>query len=401
MTYIPQEHTDAFVAFMNNAGQALPENIMDVSDDDWVDYLVSTVTEPGSPITINPTSRDLNRLGAGAVVMIRFSHMADDPRHIFSVKLAKVQRSGYTYRCSDGAGRGEMVEEAPMVFWDWTQLPESQHPHESVRDNLTTLDVCNGSHIVRIYDYGTPQVFHRNALYERAQELIQQYRDTNARYDIAGLQKPRSMGPPHEGHAAWNRSWNDHGNFRRTAKGQYNGNIFELAKAILSRRPMLNVPYEPDLGLFLEAFYDAGCPGRVGAMRHYRWSHILELIDKKTARHHINVKAFQKWVLRNYRRFFLSRKDYIAMQMEICRQADLDEYNDYVRDMDREHGDEDVPEYDDDMGVLDYEHVYPLDDGEGCGHIKDPYEVRIPTMMSPPYDDSSIDDDPDDRHFDD
>ena len=272
-----------------------------------------------TPIVKSPTSAHTRRLGYNAVVGICIPQGSPRFKEELICTLSDVVVADYVYERGDGDN--EMVLTHPMIRWDYHQHPEHLWPEEDYRED--GKDHCNAGHIVAIYDYGTPLYKYRNYYAKLADQGI-----------VFEKHKQRIYGKtyryrPYLGHSAYNHPdvhWSVN---RSTTKGVYNGHIFQLAKAIVSRRPMLNIPYEMDFDIFHRSFIESNRPGYVGRYSspvppHLGWS------ESDNFRCRVNIKAFTKWILRNYRSFLLSEKQYVIQQKEKCLNEELQQEEEYL-----------------------------------------------------------------------
>ena len=337
MGYITENEEAEFVAFLKEQNRNIPENRFAATDKDITDFFMSRLEQPGKPIHLYPDSSILNQLGVGAVVAIRVSGGSGWKTRPFIVTLCALDYKPYCYYTENGMGReGEpMFPDSPMVHWDYSSLPPEMHADVLVRDPIRTWDTVNGAHIVAIYSMGKRPVPVRNVYADDAVRGLQQHLDRKKREQLSGLRPIKSFNPhPYAGHHAFNYIMTEDEPRRMvTAKGIYNGDVFELAQAILSRRPSLVVPYHINEDLFVKTWLAAERPGRVGDYV-YPWEH--EARRKNAVYTRVNAKSFTAWVLRAYPKFLQSKKLHIAMRMQHCRDCELTDYQDYIKDAERD-----------------------------------------------------------------
>lgn len=297
------------------------------------------------PKIFMPDSATTNRLNPGALVGIYLKHSDEDYR-LHMVRVYKVDYMTRTYRIDYSSEDKPMILEHPMIHYLETgqfYSPQKILSLKHIDPKFSHLDdegrqFCNGSHIVAIYDFGKPAPKITNFIFKSVDYAMK-------------VHKKRSLGgrgKPWEGHNALNfRGFNRAPG--STSQGVYNGDLYDLVIAILSRRPSLKVRYDPSKPVFEEAYRSAGKPGYVGPFDNlgqpYRFASEIDQGILTGFKARVNIKTFTKYVLKNYQKWILPEKDLIEMRKEECRQVELNDFR--AREdafWDREEREEDCDE---------------------------------------------------------
>jgi hypothetical protein len=317
------------------------------------------------------TNKVLRTLRVGDEVTIHFLHAgaSDGARgEPFNVVIAQLsQDNGYDHIADERVEPAKMVwvKSAPMIQWDWRLLDESLHPAECIRTysdgTEMKYDACHSHHISAIVKraplVAKAQV-ERNALWEQIdqcrlrnymnwQRNLRDYANDPCPLNADRVQlAKREYKNPDSFYAYSARSEIVGANM----PGKYNGNIVELAKLLIARKRNLVVRERISEERLMAAWIRQGRPGMVSTFRgdltwsgqwrakNRRWNDERDSLVKaneNTKNWFINVKAFKKWVFANIDRIQLTSKEMLAMSI----QAEIDDIEDYRREMDREFGD--------------------------------------------------------------
>jgi len=320
---------DKFNVFMLGRGQ--PESkLFDVVEDDLFDeFITSLVLEMGTPLVTKPSVDDLYKLGYGALVAVRVESAEELPRLIV---VTDVDIKRYDYNTEQGIGLEDdkIILSAPMLSY----IPIFNGLQTFV-DPITNICSINAGHVIAIFDYGVPSPRIRNYMLYRAEKAFNRnvliYRDRRE-------DKSRFLNfIPQYGRFVLNELTNRKRGVS-LSKGQYLGNLFVLTKRICEGIPGLDIEYSIDCELFSEAYEKAGKPGWVKQYHCRRWWGGTEGEYKDLPMGHVNIKAFRKWVIRNYKRFTPGSKQLHREAVARCLKCEREQYEDYHRDMRIENG---------------------------------------------------------------
>lgn len=302
--------TEPFVPFEDPDHYLNDFRSPEAKEEDFNLFLVWKAHLPEKPLVVTPTYEDLIKLGRGAKVIAFVEQVDDEPRII---DVVDVYIPKYCYSSISGMGKEgeEMFPDDPMLYYKTSE------------DDITAVDginSINSSHVVAIFDFGEPIGDYTNHLFGKVDKNISGDKRRNKRQKkIFGF-----FG-----------AWNEGTKSNSTTRGVYNGNLLKLVREILSRRPTFRISFDIDDDRFINTYVAAGKPGYIGKyLRPYWQDEEGAIKDLPMAK--VNLKAFTKWVLRNYQRFLPSEKELVKQRMEECRQSDRLDYEMYCRDMEDE-----------------------------------------------------------------
>lgn len=323
MPTIFSNHLEQFNAYAVENNLPTVKPLDEVEDSVFSDFILSMVdlsTPEGRELVVNPTHEQLMKIGVGADVVVFVDRTDRTPRRI---KVENISRSPYCFHTETGAGK-----EGEKMFACEPLLHYRSDGEATFVDVITGLASINAGWVIAILDFGVIPQAPRNYMFDYAEKnfirdrAIDSIRRREGNRDIWGNRRRTTFGK---------FMWNEEGKLSLT-KGTYLGSLFNLAWAIIERSPTLDVHYNICPELFKSAYLQAGKPGWIGKYVRPYWID-QEGAIKDLPMGRVNVKAFRKWVLRNYKRFVPGAKQCRREGMEFSRQAEKSEWESYESDM--------------------------------------------------------------------
>jgi len=333
---------DEYTAFALEHGLGPIDENSRVLSEDYKKFIYAIPNEPCEPLVIDPTPNDTRKLGPGAVVAIHFDHGSRE--RAFIVRLATVRVGDFEYHTAGEIHDSLMELDDPMISYDPRQLANwVEDESEKLILDLDGNKSCNASHIIKIYDFGQKITRHQNRLYEMNQKNMSRQLRLRKHDAEKGNRKRRSS--VYEGHQAWNESYRTSESPRiyrtstSTVRGIYNGNLYELTKAIVMRRPSLQIRTDIDPDRFWDLYEKSGKPGWTGDYYSYFCNYDYDeegnRVQKPSRRlfGKVRIKSFTQWVLKNYRKMVHPVKEYENLMQKRCREIEIDEMKSYEKGM--------------------------------------------------------------------